>query len=114
MTLDSIVPIIIAFIAAMPGLLALNGQKTRADAASTYQKIATDAATENERLKSVVDKLELRVDDLEHRFADEVDFNRLLDSYVDELVTVMKAAGLQPLRPKPERRHNVNEVRGNQ
>jgi cell division protein FtsB len=104
MNLDTLIPIIIAFIAALPGLLALNGQKTRADAASTYQKIATDAATENERLKKVVDVLEIRVDDLERRFAEEVEYNRQLDAYVDELVTVMRAAGLQPLRPKPVRK----------
>ena len=101
--------IVVALIGAIPGVLAWRGQQRReaADVAVLYQRMATEQAAEIAKLHKCQDEYEARLDQLEASMAAAEIYIQGLEGYVDELVTVMQAAGLHPTRPKPERKKVV-------
>jgi len=98
--------IVVALIGAIPGVLAWRGQQRReaADVAVLYQRMATEQAGEIAALHKCQSEYEARLDQLEVSMAAAEIYIQGLEDYVDELVAVMRAAGLQPTRPKPERK----------
>lgn len=113
MTLDPSL-IIVAVIAAMPGLWAVLVQRRRdkADVAGKYQELAAKQIADNEKLETENSDLRRQIAELRAKQAlydagkalDDAYTAQLVD-YIAELITVMRSAGLKPLREMPARKH---------
>ena len=98
--------IIVAILGAVPGVLAWRSQNRRetADATRTYMDMTDQQAKAIAELRHCQGEYETRLDQLEAQLTAAEGYIQSLEGYVDELVTAMKAGGIQPPRPRPERK----------
>lgn len=88
----------------------IDTRKTNAEAADIYQEIAAESAKEIRETREHLRKLETRVEELEKLVENMMDEKRDdeqyitdLSCYIDKLIEIMKAAGLNP-PPRPTRK----------
>lgn len=123
MAKEILIPLITSLILAIPGIWALIAQrrKSTADVADLYQQIAKRQAEENDKLEQCQDRLEgdlrklrvemtslmLNFEQLKMDYAVLVEDYDALSGYVDELIELMKGAGIRSDKTKPVRRFRV-------
>lgn len=109
---------ILGFITGVAGVI-LNFRKNKreehlgdANVATIYQTMAAAQALKNQELTRSQEILENKVDDLERAVIQlrvekevEVAYSNSLVEYIEELITLMKQAGIRPVKDVPKRKH---------